>query len=140
MRIGIALILLLALALPGVSFAHPIRFWQGGGYWGPLVSCGGPGQGPCISVCDLLHTTQHVIYFGLTILLFVVVPLAIAWGGMLILVGGSTTITAGTSTQKVLTGKKYITGAVMGAVIGLAAFLIVNTVLWIGVSTSATGA
>ena len=117
--------------IPQISKAHEINFWSKPGYWGPLVSCTGDGSPDangnatmevCQSVCDLVHTFQHLIYFGMTLALFVFMPIFVAYGGILILIGGAN---PGLISQ----GKGAIQKSIIGAVITLSAFLIVNTFL-----------
>ncbi|RJQ28634.1 hypothetical protein C4571_03120 [Candidatus Parcubacteria bacterium] len=121
-RILIAFFVLGALALPVLGFAHEVRV----PYWGPLLSCGtvidekGVATNPCTSLCDLVHTAQHFIYFGITLALVALAPPFFAWGGIMIL-------TSGGSEERLGSGKKILTGTVIGIVIVLAAFLIVNT-------------
>ena len=98
------------------------------GYWGPLISCtalGGSGSCPaCVSVCDILQTGQNFIFFGMTLLLFVLTPVMIVVGGVTIL------LSAGSSSM-VSKGRGMIWGAVIGLAIGLGAFVIINTFLYL---------
>lgn len=88
------------------------------GYWGPLVSC----TGINCNTCHIFSTAQMVIYFIMTLTLFVVGPLMITAGGIMMLVSGG-------SPEKFSSGRKMATGAVIGILIALGAFLIVNTLL-----------
>ena len=116
---------------PVLASAHEINV--GIPYWGPILSCntepdfdspfGGFKGDVCDSFCDILHTTQHAIYLGLTLIIFVFVPIGIAAGGMTILVS------AGNSDLH-STGKKIITGSVIVAVFTGGAFLVIATFLW----------
>lgn len=79
---------ILLFLLPSLSFAHTPSIWPAG-YWGaPLVSCSGDtkSSNPCISLCDLTHTFLHVVYFGMTLVVFVFTPIFFAWGGIMILI------------------------------------------------------
>lgn len=87
-------------------------------YWGPLVSC----TGVNCTTCDFFSTAQMVIYFIMTLTLFVVGPIMITWGGIMML------ISAG-SVERFADGRRIATGAVWGIVIALGAFLIINTLL-----------
>ena len=116
-------------ALPLVADAHEAKL----PYWGsdaPILSCVGSPDASgaiaeqCDDFCDILHTIQHVIYFVLTIAIFVLVPLMVLAGGAMILVSG-----ASPSLRE--TGKKTLTGAIVGAVLALGSFLIVSTILWV---------
>jgi hypothetical protein len=113
--------------LPLVASAHAPQLWgMPPGYWGPILSCSGSGQGglpKCTSLCDLLHTFQNVIYFGISLAFFAIAPVLLIWGGVLILIAGAN---PGLLEQ----GKKILTGTLIGILIVLCAFLIVNTFLW----------
>ncbi len=118
-------IILFVLALPLFAFAGDAAHIFPGGYWAEkgLLSCGGNTGRYCTSVCDLLQTAQNVVSFLTTLLFFIGVPVFVMWGGFLI-------ITAGGSPDKVKEGRKVITDALIGAVIALGAFLIIQTFLW----------
>lgn len=122
------LIVLCGILVPLVSRAHEINIWSGPGYWGgekaPLLSCTGSGKGGerCDSICDLLHTFIHFIYFGMSLAVFAVAPVLMVWGGLMIVI-------AGVSAEKISLGKKIITGTLIGVAIVLLAYLMVNLVL-----------
>lgn len=98
-------------------------------YWGPIVSCTGLG---CNSLCDLLKTFQNFIYFIITLAVFAIGPILIIWGGIVIL-----TAAGG---ERLAYGKRIIYGTLIGILIALASFAIVNTILWaIGQPTGSTG-
>lgn len=104
-------------------------------YWGPLVSCtGAPGTVPvasnnnqplpqCQSFCDLLHTGQNFVRFGMTIALYIAAPLIFIFGGIKIL-------TARGDVGAVKTARKIMWDTVMGIAVVLCAYLIVNTFFW----------
>jgi len=107
------------LLIPIISFAHTATVFPP--YWGPLVSCGPGTEKPmCTDLCDLIHTVQHTIYFGMSLALYAFAPAFFAWGGLMILISGG-------SPERLGTGKKILTGTVIGIAIVLGAFLIVNT-------------
>lgn len=116
------------LLVPALASAAQARF----PYWGPLVSCTGPLTNPdgttnanaCKSVCDLFATGQNIIYFMMTIAVFAVAPIMIVIGGIMIL------ISAG-SQERISSGRKMVTGAVIGIAIALGAFIIVNTFFYV---------
>lgn len=91
---------------------------------GPLVTCtglGGPGNIPaCQNLCDMVSTFTNVVYFGIGVVIWILVPIFVAWGGVQLLISRGNP--AGIST-----GKKIITGTVIGLIIVLAAYLIVLT-------------
>lgn len=123
------------IAVPTPTFAHEIKFFADGGYWGgdtdPVLSCRGstkiineagelvPNEKPC-NVCEMMHTAQHIAYFILTLLIFVVVPILIMWGGALIIFSQG-------SSERLGEGKKVISGAFIGIALGLGAYILVNT-------------
>ncbi|OGZ00597.1 MAG: hypothetical protein A2946_03180 [Candidatus Liptonbacteria bacterium RIFCSPLOWO2_01_FULL_53_13] len=108
---GVAALALLILPSITSAFVPPKVFPTG--YWGkPLVV-------PDHSFCGLIQTFVNVIYFGITILFFVLIPFFIMYGGFLIL-------TSMGSSEKVGEGRKMVTGAIVGAVIGLVAFFIID--------------
>jgi hypothetical protein len=128
---GYLLFVICYLLLP--IFAHAQVSLFPDGYWGPLTSCVGsadqlPSPNPtgvkvCDSTCDFFSTSQRIIYFFMSLTLFVLGPVMIVAGGIMIL------ISAGSS-ERLGTGKKMITGAVIGILITLGAFVIINTFLW----------
>lgn len=99
-------------------------------YWGPFVSCvgsaptgttpGGSDKKVCDSFCDLLSTGQNFIKFGITIGLYVLAPIFLVWGGIMIM-------TAGGNESKVTEARKMLLSTVLGIAVTLGAFLIVNT-------------
>lgn len=142
--------LLLAISafalVPLLASAHTPDIFPAG-YWGGepgtnlkgLISCSGPlftlkancvpsasnnycrqdNPNACKGTGDLIHTFIHFVYFGMTIALFLLAPLFFAWGGLMILI-------AGDSPEKMSSGKKILTGTVIGVVIVLCAYLIVK--------------
>lgn len=111
------------------------------GFWGPLVWCTGSslqvanptpsptpgtaGQTPptCNNLCDLIGTFINIIYLAISIAIFIAAPLMVAVGGIMIMFSGA-------NPGMLETGKKVLTGAVIGVAIVLCSYLIVNTVLW----------
>jgi hypothetical protein len=119
------LLLIIPLAVFAQGQASTPSIWPTG-YWGPLLSCSGSGQGglsKCTSLCDLLRTFQNVIYFGISLAFFAIAPVLLIWGGLLILI-------AGPNPGLLEQGKKILTGTLIGILIVLCSFLIVNTFLW----------
>jgi hypothetical protein len=95
-------------------------------YWGPsILSCTGDGSGglpPCTSLCQLLETGQNFIFLIATLAVFVVAPVMLVWGGIMILI-------AGANPGGIQTGKNIIVGTIVGMAIALGAFLIVNFIM-----------
>jgi hypothetical protein len=101
-------------------------------YWGsnpPVLSCSGQylelgGRQPCTSVCDILRTLQRAIYFGITLVLFVLAPIMFLAGGIMVAMGGA-------NPGILSMGKTTLWRAFIGTVIALGAFLIIATFLWL---------
>jgi len=87
-----------------------------------LVPCGGPGEDPC-TTCDLLVLLQNIIKFGVKMATFVVIGSVVYGGFRWILSGGNQ--------ANIQAGQKAIMSAVIGFIIILSAWLIVNTVFWL---------
>ncbi len=136
---------ILVLFAPVTAFAHAPALWPTG-YWGttsdPVLSCTGGGVKPdgvtpndreCKSLCDLLHTAQHIVYVAVSFLFFIITPIMLIYGAFRML-------TSGGSSERVTAGRKIITSALVGLAIGMGAFLIINTFLWaLGAGRSPTG-
>ena len=133
----LAIIFVLAVvALPTLALAAPgLPYWPGTNGRGILSCTGNYLNDPyaCRNFCDVLATGQNVIYFGITLALFVIFPIVFLWGGARIMMAGG-------SPQRVTAGRSIITNALIGIGITLGAFLIVNTFLWaIGAATNGQG-
>lgn len=105
---------MLAVAVPLVGFALPLPYW---GTNPPLLPCTGA---DCVSICQMVKLGQNVIWLGMSIAVFAIAPILIAWGGILVL-------TAGGAEERMKQGKKVVTSALIGMALALGAFLIVNT-------------
>ena len=109
----VACLLLLSPILASAAVSLP--------YFGgnpPFASCAGVN----CTTCDLFETGQRVIYFIMTLALFVFGPIMVTIGGVMMLISGG-------NEDRFTSGKKMATGAVIGILIALAAFLIVNTLI-----------
>ncbi len=95
-----------------------------------LVPCGGEGQDPC-TWCHLMQLVKNVINF----LMYIVFPLA----AIMIVVGGIMIMTAGGSTERVAKGKEIVTAAVVGLLIALLSWLIIDTIIKILAGTPQGG-
>lgn len=88
--------------------------------FGGLVPCGGTGQPDC-TLCHFLVLAQNIIEFlrnaGLAL-----GALFIAWGGFLLL-------TSGESEERRAKGKETLRAAIIGIIIILASWIIINTIL-----------
>lgn len=95
-----------------------------------LVPCGGSDDPstikdeslPC-TVCDLLVLFQNVLDFAIKIAFLIVI--------IFIVYGGFCWIFSGGNEANIKTGQKIMTNAIIGLVIILCAWLIVNTVFWL---------
>jgi Type IV secretion system pilin len=97
---------------------------------GPLVTCTGTGGGvpACQSLCDLVATVIHVVYFGIAVVIWIVTPIMFALSGIRFMMAGAnpaqpTKEDPGARAK----AKKMLTGTVIGLVIVLCAYLIVFT-------------
>ncbi len=121
-----------------VSYVTP-SLWPSG-FWGPITWCTGSslatanptssptpgtaGQAPptCNNLCDLIGTFINAIYLLLSIAIFILTPIFMVWGGVMIML-------AGANPGMLETGKKILFGTVVGLAIILCSYLLVNTVL-----------
>lgn len=102
------------LVLPTLaSAAFPIPYWPSESQ--PIITCGGT---DC-NLCELINTSQNVISFAMTLLIAVFAPIMLVYGGVMIMISRG-------SPEAFEKGKKAFTGAIIGIVIGLGAFLIIN--------------
>lgn len=88
---------------------------------GGLVPCGGPGEEMC-TLCDFFKLGQNIINF---LLEDVALPLTT----VMIAVGGVTLAISGGSPKRLELGKKILTSAVIGLIVVLASWLIINTII-----------
>lgn len=111
------------------------------GYWGTnplLLSCYGnylasaDASKSCTSLDQLLQTFVNIIYFAMSVALFVVAPI-------LFLVGAIMIIFAGASPDMITKGRQTLIGTAIGIVIVLCSYLIVNTVIGVFHITGITG-
>jgi hypothetical protein len=124
------------LAPAAAQNATGIPYWGTGG----LISCvgsynvnlsngstfnGNSSEKPsCSSVCDLIQTFANIIYFLITICLFVLAPIFFGIGGIMLMVSGA-------NPEMRSRGRSVLTGTVIGVGIILCAYLIVFTFLGI---------
>jgi len=85
-----------------------------------LVPCG-PGPGRECTWCDFGVLIKNIIDF----MIYLVFPLA----AVMIVVGGIMIMTAGGSTERVANGRGIITAAIIGILIALLSWLIVDTII-----------
>lgn len=105
------------IILVGFSIFTPITFAAG------LVPCGpGIAANPSCDVCDFFKMADNIIKFVMTY----VVP---AIAAILMVVGAITFMTAGGSEGQITKGKSIITSTVIGIVIILLAWIVVDSVI-----------
>ena len=125
----------LALPLVASAWTTPNLWGTPPGFWGPLVSCTGiyvgapstnpdnsPAAPPCTSLCDLIDTAINIIYFGMSLAIFILAPVMIVVGAVMVML-------AGANPGMLESGKKTLTATVIGLAIVLCAYLIVNTTI-----------
>ena len=123
------------IAVPTLSFAahaNGIPFW--GLPDGGVISCTGyttndkVGEVPmstkqhCTNFCDMVDTVINIIYYAMTLALFVFAPILFVWGGLMILV-------AGANPSNLESAKKILQGTAIGVVIVLTSFLMIKTLV-----------
>jgi len=109
----------LAAFLSFPLFASAQNIWKGAKCGGIAIVTGGP-TGPC-SFCDAVIVSSNIITY-LTELAIVIAVAMIAYGAILMM------ISAGNQT-KFADGRSTMTSAIIGLVVTLSAWLIVNTIL-----------
>src|ERR1700722_6279802 len=121
---------ILLISMPYVAFAdhNPIKsnVFDPTILQGPLVICtgvpttGGPIQKTCNNLCDLVAEIANVIYFVIAVVIWIIMPILVCVGGIMIMLAGS-------NPEMIGRAKKTISGAIWGVVIVLCAWLIVYT-------------
>lgn len=86
-----------------------------------LVPCGGPNQNQC-TACDLLVLVQNVLKFALEMAFLIIIGFVVY--------GGFRWIFSLGKEENLKAGQQIITNAIIGLVIILSAWIIVNTVFW----------
>jgi len=120
MKKYIILVLIISgLTLPAISFAGDLS--------GPLVPCGTSANPAACTLCDLFTMIQTLIDF-ITAGIFILAGIFITAGGLMILL-------AGANPGNLDLGKKMITNAVIGVIIALLAWTVINMVFNTLVST-----
>ena len=103
--------------LLSVRFASAqLNIWEGTGEGGVTCNVGGP-----CSFCDALKVTSNIVQ----LLFQIAIPIAVA----MIIYGALRLMFAGGSTERVTQSRKIMTSAVIGLIIALSAWIIVNTLL-----------
>ncbi|MBS3903189.1 MAG: hypothetical protein KGZ30_02305 [Anaplasmataceae bacterium] len=103
----------------------PPAIWSGG-YWAsdpPLLPCYGLGCLEC-GWCGLMILAQRIFYFLMSVVIYLIVPVRILWGGFMI-------ATAGASAGNMSKGREIIYRTLIGMVLIVGAFLVIQTFLWL---------
>lgn len=123
------LLALIAVTLiaPSVSFAQSLpNVWSPTSLQGPILVCtganaaGGVLNKNCGNLCDLIFQVLYIVYLMIAAVIWVIAPLSFVVGGIMYMIAGAKPDMAGTA-------KQIITGAVIGTVIVLCSYLIINT-------------
>ncbi len=105
----------------------------GGGYWGPLLTCTGDYSATssrdgtyktCTSACDVIIEFEAILYFALTLVMYVGAP-------VMLVVGAGMIMFAGANPNLLSQGRKVLFSTVIGVVLALASYVIVSTFLWL---------
>lgn len=86
-----------------------------------LVPCGGGESESACTWCNLMQMISNIVNF----MLYIIFPIAAA----MIVIGGISIMTAAGSPQKITKGKEIITAAIIGLLIALFSYLIIDTII-----------
>ena len=120
-----AVLFLLMIVLPNAALGATLL----DPYWGPIVSCvgGAPITGSdgkiiptCTSLCDIFATAQNALRLGITIAIYIMVPAYVMFAAFKV-------ATAGVSGEKISMLRKMFTQIVIGILLIIGSFTIVNT-------------
>ena len=119
--IAISLFLFLSVILLSPARVSAVNIWQGATCGGsaPIGPDGGP-TGPC-SLCDAMIVGRNIITF-LFEFSMMLGTIMVAWGGIKMMIAGG-------DPKKISDAKQIMTSAIIGIVIAVSAWTIVNTVL-----------
>lgn len=120
----VVFLFVIVLFIVPIHYANAINIWDGA-TCGGTIKIGAPGGptgpvGPC-SLCDGIIVMRNLITFGFE-LVFSISTGMIAWGAIELMAAGG-------NEKRLEAGKKRMTSAIIGIVIAVAAWTIVNTVL-----------
>ncbi len=116
----LAVLLLLVIVVPTLALAADVSFpfWPSDA--NPLLPCTGLN---CVNFCQVLSLIQRLIYFGMTLGVEIIAPIFFIWGAFYILASAG-------SEERLSKGKKIFSSTVIGVLLTLGGFLMVNTLLW----------
>jgi hypothetical protein len=120
-------LLVLAPTASALAYTTPNIWTVPPGYWGPIVSCTGNylnnnSTGTCQSLCDLINTAINATYFAMSVAIFILAPILFLVGAIMIIISGA-------NPEMLSKGKKTLTDTLIGLIIVLCSYLIVNTVI-----------
>ena len=128
--IGIVLLCFVGLALlVPIHQAHAINIWEGAKCGGAVITADGGPIGPC-SLCDAMIVLRNIITFGFE-LVFSISTGMIAWGAIRMMAAGG-------DPKKLTDAKSIMTSAIIGIVIAVSAWTIVNTLLSVFIHSGAS--
>ena len=81
---------------------------------------GGAKLPPCQNLCDFVAQIIQILYFLIGVGIWIVIPVMFVWGGVSIMLARG-------NPAKASEARKILTGAVVGVIIMLCAWLIVST-------------
>lgn len=111
------------IALSACVFIVPaVVFAQG------LVPCGGPGEPQC--------TFNHLIILAQTVINFLILNVAAPLAGIVVAWAGILMFTSGGNQERLRTAKKIFWYVILGFVVALSAWLIVNAIVFAFVDQS----
>lgn len=119
---------LITQAAMGDLLTKGINIWHGAKCGGSVIPMDAGPQGPC-DLCDAIVIASNILGYMFDLVLFVLTPVFIAYGAFTLMVsqGNPTSISK---------GKKILSSTVIGLVITLIAWLIINTLFHIVTGSS----
>jgi hypothetical protein len=123
----IAFLIISGIILPAISFAGMPDFN------GPFVICGTSKTDAC-TLCDIFKMAQLIVDTVIGFLIIIAGPILVGVGGFMILLGGATP-------DSVNKGKLIIKNAIIGIIIALLAWTMINMIFnnLVGSTTDSTG-
>lgn len=130
---GLLIITLSLLVLPSFALAFTTpNVWDPSILKGPLVTCHGApvdvnsdgtfttNPAACQSLCDFIATFINVAYWFIGFVIWILAPIFLTVGGIMFLISGS-------NPEMIGAANKTFTGTIVGILIVLLAWIIVNT-------------
>ena len=128
--VALSLLFLIGLALfVPVHQAQAVNIWEGAKCGGEVIGSDGGPKGPC-SLCDAMIVMRNIITFGFE-LVFSISTGMIAWGAIRMMAAGG-------DPKKVTDARSIMTSAIIGIVIAVSAWTIINTLLSVFIHSGAS--